>query len=105
MISFIVCLLLGLASGEATPLEAAKASIRAADLLERAGVLASDQMAGRNAGLAGADRAALYLADSFASLGLEARGQDGTYFDPFSFRLRSETADGHTQNVVALWRG
>ncbi|MFO0981985.1 MAG: M28 family peptidase [Planctomycetota bacterium] len=86
-------------------LAAARASITASRLIERAQVLAADTMEGRNAGSPGNDRAAAYLSDCLAELCLEPRGQDGGYLDWFSFPLRARGETAHTQNVVALWRG
>jgi hypothetical protein len=68
-------------------------------------VLASDEMAGRNAGLAGSDRAALYLADSSKPSASSRAARMAPTSTRSRFRLRSDTGDGHTQNVVALWRG
>ena len=46
--------------------------------------LASPAMDGRAAGTAGADRAAVYLADQFQRIGLRPLGDDGGFLQPFT---------------------
>lgn len=53
------------------------------DLLEHIKFFSSDGMGGREAGSDGARRAAQYIADHFADVGLEPVGDDGTYFQNF----------------------
>nr|BCX00648.1 MAG: hypothetical protein KatS3mg041_0694 [Bacteroidota bacterium] len=65
-------------------------------------VLASDSLEGREAGTAGAHRAARYLAGQFARLGLwplgtdSARGPAGLYGQPFSFVRAVRAASGRS---------
>lgn len=53
--------------------------------------LASDEMAGRLSGSAGADRAAKWIAGEFESLGLQPGGQDLTYYQTFVDSYRDLT--------------
>src|SRR5688572_28992841 len=48
--------------------------------------LSSPQFEGRGTGQPGADKAAQYLADYFAKLGLKPAGENGTYLQPIKFR-------------------
>ena len=48
--------------------------------------LASKEFEGRGTGQPGADKAANYLADHFAKLGLKPGGDNGTYLQPIKFR-------------------
>lgn len=57
--------------------------------------LSSPEFEGRGTGQPGADRAAQYLADQFAKLGLKPAGENGTYFQPIKFKstqVMSETS-------------
>ena len=49
-------------------------------------VLSSKEFEGRGTGQPGADKAAKYLAERFAKLGLKAGGENGTYLQPISFK-------------------
>ncbi|MFN2510899.1 MAG: M28 family peptidase [Pyrinomonadaceae bacterium] len=48
--------------------------------------LSSNEFEGRGTGQPGADKAARYLADRFAKLGLKPGGDNGTYLQPIKFR-------------------
>jgi hypothetical protein len=48
--------------------------------------LSSSEFEGRGAAQPGADKAARYLADRFAKLGLKPGGENGTYVQPIKFR-------------------
>jgi hypothetical protein len=57
--------------------------------------LSSPAFEGRGTGQPGGDRAAQYLADRFAKLGLKPAGENGTYLQPIKFRtvqLLAETS-------------
>jgi len=57
--------------------------------------LASDELQGREAGEPGYDLAAAYVASRFAELGLEAVGDEGSYFQNVTFRgFRSNMLGG-----------
>jgi hypothetical protein len=102
--------------GPAPPAVEPTPSITAAEICATVAVLAADSMEGRRAGSAEAERAAAYVADRFAALGLEAPG--GSYLQPFRFSaaaLRDPHFDAAagppgdstiaTANVVAILRG
>ena len=46
-------------------------------------VLAHDSLQGRDTGTPGLQKAANYLADFYESIGLQPKGGNGTYFQPF----------------------
>src|SRR5688572_5776502 len=48
--------------------------------------LSAPEFEGRGTGQPGADKAAQYLADRFAKLGLKPAGENGTYLQPIKFR-------------------
>ncbi len=54
-------------------------------LYQHLSVLASDEMEGRNTGSVGIEKAAEYLAQAYAKLGLVAPGENGTYFQTVPF--------------------
>lgn len=72
--------------------------------------LASDELEGREAGTAGYDKAAAYVAGEFEKLGLAPAGDDGTYFQTVRFSagkrvaenasLTAEDADGNPVEMV-----
>ena len=74
-------------------------AITAAELREHVRYLASDELQGRRAGTEGAQKARDYIATLFASWGLKPMGDDGTYFQRFSFQGRLRLGDG---NALAL---
>ena len=49
-------------------------------------VLSSKEFEGRGTAQPGADKAARYLAERFAKLGLKPGGENGTYLQPIKFR-------------------
>jgi Zn-dependent M28 family amino/carboxypeptidase len=55
--------------------------------------LSSPQFEGRGTGQPGADRAAQYIADRFAKLGLKPAGDNGTYLQPIKFRSAQVLAE------------
>jgi hypothetical protein len=63
--------------------------------------LASDELEGRGVGTMGLDRAAQYIADEFAILGLETRLFDGTPFQTFRINTSSEMGPAE-QNRLEL---
>lgn len=58
-------------------------SITADFLKEHLSVLAHDSLKGRDTGTPGLEKAANYLADFYKSIGLQPKGVNGTYFQPF----------------------
>ncbi|MBU0718639.1 MAG: M28 family peptidase [Planctomycetes bacterium] len=55
------------------------------DLYEHVGFLASDKLEGRMTGSKGAQQAGQYIAERFAEAGLEPLGDNGTFFQEFTF--------------------
>lgn len=69
--------------------------------------LADDALQGRLAGSTGESCAADYLARTFAELGLEPAGENGTWFQPVTLRstLNPHADAGTGRNVIAMLRG
>ena len=61
-------------------------SVTIASLKETVNALAADDMQGRGTGQPGGEKAAAYLADRFAKLGLKPLGDKNTYLQPIRFR-------------------
>jgi len=61
-------------------------SISIASIKEIVNTLAADDMQGRGTAQPGGDKAAAYLADRFAKLGLKPLGEKNTYLQPIRFR-------------------
>ncbi|HST20966.1 MAG TPA: M28 family peptidase [Blastocatellia bacterium] len=64
----------------------ASARIKVETLREVTSALASKEMEGRGTGQPGADKAARYIADRFAKIGLKPAGDAGTYLQAIKFR-------------------
>ena len=73
---------------------------RAANWWTDVEALSNDAMEGRAAGSPGYDRAARYVADRFAALGLEPAGVDG-YFQPVALEERRVLLDRSSAALVA----
>ena len=61
-------------------------SINLATIKETVNALAADEMQGRGTAQPGGDKAAAYLADRFAKLGLKPLGANNTYLQPVKFK-------------------
>lgn len=61
-------------------------SISIASIKETVNALAADEMQGRGTAQPGGDKAAAYLADRFAKLGLKPLGEKNSYLQPIKFR-------------------
>jgi hypothetical protein len=61
-------------------------SIRVESIKEIVNALAADEMQGRGTAQPGGDKAAAYLADRFAKLGLKPLGEKNTFLQPIKFR-------------------
>lgn len=72
-------------AARAAELATTTTEIRAEDARLHVERLASAEMAGRLTGTEGERRATAYVASVFAQLGLASGGDDGGYFQPFSF--------------------
>ncbi|MFY9609771.1 MAG: M28 family peptidase [Blastocatellia bacterium] len=66
---------------------AAAAAVSTQTITEVTNLLASREMEGRGTGQPGADRAAKYIADRFARLGLKPGGDGGAYLQPIKFKV------------------
>ena len=62
--------------------------------------LASDQMAGRLTGTKGGERATSYVAEVFRLLGLEPAGDNGTYFQSFTFASGVALGDNNSLTLA-----
>ena len=60
--------------------------ISVASIKETVNALAADEMQGRGTAQPGGDKAAAYLADRFAKLGLKPLGEKNSYLQPIKFR-------------------
>lgn len=68
--------------------------------------LSSNEFEGRGTGQPGADKAARYLADRFAKLGLKPAGENGTYLQPIKFKVAQVMPESSfTVGDVALKHG
>ena len=63
--------------------------------------LTSEQMNGRLTGTKGAKRATSYVADVFRLLGLKPAGDNGTYFQSFTFTSGVSLGDNNTLTIAA----
>ncbi len=91
---------LGLDGAPAAPATADTADdIAAADLRRHVEALASEAMDGRLTGTDGERRATEYVAAAFRALGLAPAGEDGTYFQAFTFTAGSSLGPGNTLTV------
>lgn len=104
------------------------AAIKPADTLKTVRILASDRFEGRGAGYRGCWEAGEWIARRLRALGLKPAGEDGTYFQRFTFRARGSAPPRGkdkrgkkarrtlprpkplfptptTRNVLALWEG
>ncbi|MCA8960269.1 MAG: hypothetical protein KDC38_07135, partial [Planctomycetes bacterium] len=66
-------------------------TIKARECLDHVKYLASDELEGRECGSEGGRRASEYIAEQFRRMGLEPGGVDGTFFQPFSVRMKSQS--------------
>lgn len=64
----------------------ASARVKLETIREVTTKLSSPEFEGRGTGQPGADKAAQYLADRFAKLGLKPAGENGTYLQPIKFK-------------------
>src|SRR5215213_4424886 len=99
-LSVLLALLLVTSTAFGWPPQTAPASTRALSATEQqlvesisvdtikatVNALAADEMQGRGTGQPGGDKAAAYLADRFAKLGLKPLGDKNTYLQPIKFR-------------------
>ncbi|HKP87144.1 MAG TPA: hypothetical protein VJZ26_13660, partial [Blastocatellia bacterium] len=68
--------------------QGAAARVKSKTIREVTTALASVEMQGRGTGQPGGEKAARYIADRFAKLGLKPLGEAGTYLQPIKFRVQ-----------------
>ena len=81
----------------------ALASIQPAELRAHMSFLADDLLEGREAGTRGYDIAARYVAAELEAMGLEAAGDDGSFFQMVP--LRRATLDEHESSLTIVYDG
>ena len=72
---------------------AGAATVSVADCQKWLGTLASKEFEGRGTGQPGYEKAANYVADHFKALGLEARGENGSYFQTVPWQMTAVVAE------------
>ena len=85
----------------AAELTATEPEIRAEDARRHVERLASEEMGGRLTGTEGARRATAYVASVFEQLGLQPGGEDGSYFQPFTFTAGVRLGDDNRLVLAA----
>lgn len=75
-------------------------SITADFLKKHLSVLANDSLKGRDTGTEGLKKAANYLVDFYESIGLQPKGVNGTYFQPFD--LNADVTDSLVYNTYQV---
>jgi hypothetical protein len=83
----------------------ASAEIRAEDIRSHVTALASDELEGRMTGSPGARKAADYLADHLRRAGLKPLGEEGTFFQKFTFTSGVKTVPEKNKLSVAVEGG
>jgi len=73
--------------------DAGAASITAADVARRIGIIADDSMMGRDTPSRGLELTAAYVADQFRSFGLRPAGDSGTFFQRYPITRRRFEAE------------
>jgi len=77
----------------AAPADAGAASITAADVARRIGIIADDSMMGRDTPSRGLELTAAYVADQFRSFGLRPAGDSGTFLQRYAITRRRFEAE------------
>lgn len=72
-------------SGKTSKIHRTTSSITVGELTRHLTILASDEFEGRETGTTGEEKARTYIADMFKSYGLPPVGDNGTYFQAFSY--------------------
>jgi membrane-associated protease RseP (regulator of RpoE activity) len=86
--SLLILVLPGFAMGDGRH-SADESLFSATQYLERVTYLASDELEGRESGEEGIYQAAEYIASVFEDYGIQPAGDDGTYFQEFTLKLKS----------------
>lgn len=91
-----------LAAGGGDAVVADSPEIQVSDLKRFVSYLASDELAGRRTGEAGAGKAAEYLAGKLREAGVRSFGEAGIYFQPFEFNAGVRLAErGNGMSIVS----
>jgi hypothetical protein len=80
----------------AAPSDVGAASITAADVARRVGIIADDSMMGRDTPSRGLELTAAYVADQFRSFGLRPAGDSGTFLQRYPITRRRFAAESST---------
>lgn len=97
----IVSAVLSLAAASALPAQApavkkAAATITAADIKKRIGIIADDSMMGRDTPSPGLEMTATYVANEFKRFGLKPAGENGTWYQRYKINERQlDVAKSH----------
>ncbi|HEY7535202.1 MAG TPA: PA domain-containing protein, partial [Thermodesulfobacteriota bacterium] len=75
--------------------------ITAKEIISHIRYLASDQLEGRKAGTEGCEKAAEYIVSHFKKAGLKPLGDNGTYFQSFSFTSGVKLGNPNSMTVEA----
>jgi hypothetical protein len=78
---------------QTAPADAGAASITAADVARRVGIIADDSMMGRDTPSRGLELTAAYVADQFRSFGLRPAGDSGTFLQRYPITRRRFEAE------------
>jgi hypothetical protein len=81
-----------------------RAAINSDDLLRHVKFLASDELEGRGNGTRGLEQAAEYIASQFKAAGLQPRGKDGSWFQPFELVTGLTVGEGNRLSIQANGR-
>jgi hypothetical protein len=88
VLGFAILAAPSLAGQTSSPLSKAAATITAADVARRIGVVADDSMMGRDTPSRGLDLTAQYVADQFRKFGLRPGGEAGSWFQRYPITRR-----------------
>ena len=99
----MMLVLLLLVAQDTDSLEKARSLVTEETLRKDVGTLASDAFEGRAAGFPGAEKAADYIAGVFRKHGLSPGGEEGSYFQPFTFNRKKQ--EFRAKNCLALVEG
>jgi hypothetical protein len=90
-----------LAAQTTAPATAAVATITAADVARRIGIIADDSMLGRDTPSRGLELTAKYVADQFRSFGLRPAGDSGTFLQRYPITRRRFEAESSRVTLTA----
>ncbi len=100
---FGLALVAGPLSAQSSPSARAAATITAADVARRIGIIADDSMLGRDTPSHGLEMTARYVADQFRRFGLQPGGDSGGWFQRYTIKRRQFDRD--SSRVLLAARG